>query len=54
MKPPEEEIRELVAEWVRKADLDFKTVVRLSANDSPPTEGKLRESLSPEVDLLHG
>ena len=27
MKPPEEEILELVAEWVRKADLDFKTGV---------------------------
>jgi HEPN domain-containing protein len=31
MRPPEEEIGLLVAEWIKKADLDFKTVVRLSA-----------------------
>ena len=31
MRPPEEEIRLLVGEWLKKADLDFKTVVRLSA-----------------------
>src|ERR1039458_3495063 len=31
MRPPEEEIRLLVGEWIKKADLDFKTVVRLSA-----------------------
>jgi len=30
MRPPEEEIRLLVGEWIRKADLDFKTAVRLS------------------------
>jgi HEPN domain-containing protein len=30
MRPPEEEIRLLVAEWVKKADLDLRTVVRLS------------------------
>lgn len=29
-RPPEEEIRLLVGEWIRKADLDFKTAVRLS------------------------
>ena len=31
MRPPEEEIRLLVADWIGKADLDFKTVVRLGA-----------------------
>ena len=31
MRPPEEEIRLLAGEWIKKADLDFKTVVRLSA-----------------------
>lgn len=31
--PPEGEIRLLVAAWVGKADLDFKTVVRLSTED---------------------
>jgi hypothetical protein len=31
MRPPEEEIRLLVGEWIKKADLDFKTAVRLSA-----------------------
>jgi len=31
MRPPEEEIRLLVGEWIKKADLDFRTVVRLSA-----------------------
>ena len=31
MRPPEAEIRLLVREWVKKADLDLKTVVRLSA-----------------------
>jgi HEPN domain-containing protein len=31
MRPPEEEIRRLVAEWIKKADLDFSTTVRLSA-----------------------
>jgi HEPN domain-containing protein len=31
MRPPEREIRRLVAEWIRKADLDFSTSVRLSA-----------------------
>jgi HEPN domain-containing protein len=31
MRPPEEEIRRLVAEWIKKADLDFSTSVRLSA-----------------------
>ena len=30
MKPPEEEVRLLVSEWVKKADLAFKTAVRLS------------------------
>ncbi len=30
MRPPEEEIRRLVAEWVRKADLDFELVAHLS------------------------
>ena len=30
MRPPEEEIRLLVGEWLKKADLDLKTVVRLS------------------------
>jgi HEPN domain-containing protein len=31
MRPPEAEIRLLVGEWVKKADLDLKTVIRLSA-----------------------
>ncbi len=31
MRPPEEEIRRLVAEWIKKANLDFSTSVRLSA-----------------------
>jgi hypothetical protein len=31
MRPPEEEIRLLVAEWIKKADLDFKAAVRLGA-----------------------
>jgi hypothetical protein len=31
MQSPEEAIDALVAEWVRKADLDFRTVVRLVA-----------------------
>jgi hypothetical protein len=34
MQPPEEAIDALVAEWVRKADLDFQTVVRLVAEDA--------------------
>jgi HEPN domain-containing protein len=29
MRPPEEEIRRLVAEWIKKADLDFSTTLRL-------------------------
>ncbi len=33
MRPPEDEIRLLVAEWIRKADLDFKTAVRLGGED---------------------
>ena len=33
MRPPKEEIRRLVAEWIRKADLDFRTVVRLSTEE---------------------
>ena len=33
MKPPEEEIRQLVAAWLRKADLDFDTAIHLSAED---------------------
>jgi hypothetical protein len=33
MRPPEEEIRQLVAEWLGKADLDFDTVVRLAPED---------------------
>ena len=37
MRPPEEEIRLLVAEWIKKADLDLKTAVRLS------TEGEFRD-----------
>ena len=37
MRPPEEEIRRLVAEWIKKADLDFSTSVRLS------TEPEFRE-----------
>ena len=31
MRPPEKEIRPLVVEWIKKADLDFSTTVRLSA-----------------------
>jgi HEPN domain-containing protein len=30
MKPPEEEIRRLAAGWIKKADLDFSTTLRLS------------------------
>ena len=37
MRPPEEEIRLLVREWLKKADLDLKTVVRLS------TESEFRD-----------
>ena len=37
MRPPEEEIRLLVTEWIKKADLDLKTVVRLSP------EGEFRD-----------
>ena len=37
MKPPEDEIRQLVSEWIRKADLDHKTVLRLSP------EGEFRD-----------
>ena len=37
MKPREEEIRLLVGAWIRKAELDLKTVVRLSA------EGEFRD-----------
>lgn len=37
MRPPEQEIRLLVGEWIRKADLDFRTVVRLSP------EGEFRD-----------
>jgi HEPN domain-containing protein len=37
MRPPEEEIRLLVAEWIKKADLDLKAAVRLSA------EGEFRD-----------
>jgi HEPN domain-containing protein len=37
MRPPEEEIRRLVTEWIKKADLDLKTAVRLSA------EGEFRD-----------
>ena len=45
MRPSEEEIRLLVAEWIRKADLDFKAAVRLSA------EGEFRDGRSHS---LHG
>jgi len=34
MQPPEEAVDALVGEWVRKADLDFKTAVRLVAEDA--------------------
>ncbi|MEX2261919.1 MAG: HEPN domain-containing protein [Bryobacteraceae bacterium] len=37
MRPPEDEIRRLVSEWIGKADLDFRTVLRLSA------EGEFRD-----------
>jgi HEPN domain-containing protein len=30
MRPPDHELRLLLSEWVRKADLDFRTVLRLS------------------------
>ncbi len=33
MKRPEDEIRRLVSEWLRKAHLDFRTVERLIAED---------------------
>jgi HEPN domain-containing protein len=33
MKPPESEIRRLVAGWLDKAELDFKTVTRLAGED---------------------
>ena len=37
MSPPEEEIRLLVAEWIKKAALDLKTAARLS------TDGEFRD-----------
>ena len=37
MRPPEDEVRLLVGEWLKKAELDFKTVVRLSE------EGEFRD-----------
>jgi HEPN domain-containing protein len=30
MRPPEDEVRRLVLDWLRKADLDFDVVVRLA------------------------
>lgn len=33
MRPPEEEIRRLVAEWIRKADLDLDTAAHLSSQE---------------------
>ena len=33
MKPPEDEIRRLVSEWIRKADLDVRTVERLCSEE---------------------
>ncbi len=33
MRPPEAEIRRLVAEWIEKAALDFDTVVRLAGEE---------------------
>ena len=33
MPQPEDELRSLVAEWVRKADLDFATVERLAPEE---------------------
>jgi HEPN domain-containing protein len=33
MRPPEEEIRRLVAQWIEKAALDFDTVVRLAGEE---------------------
>jgi HEPN domain-containing protein len=34
MQPPEGAIDRLVTEWIRKADLDFHTVVRLAPEDA--------------------
>ena len=33
MRPPEDEIRRLVGDWIAKADLDFDTAVRLVAEE---------------------
>jgi len=33
IRPPKDEIRVLVADWIAKADLDFDTVVRLVAEE---------------------
>ena len=33
MRPPEDEIRCLVGDWIAKAELDFDTVVRLVAEE---------------------
>lgn len=33
MRPPEDEIRSLVADWIVKADLDFDTAVRLVSEE---------------------
>jgi HEPN domain-containing protein len=33
MRPPEEEIRRLVAQWIERAALDFDTVVRLAGEE---------------------
>ena len=33
MRPPEEEVRQLVREWIAKADLDFDTAARLMAEE---------------------
>jgi hypothetical protein len=50
MKPPEEEVRRLVAEWIGKADLDFDTAVRLAGEErlgtsSPSTRSRRRRSI---------
>lgn len=41
MKPPEEVARDLVREWLARADIDYRTALRL-LNDSDP----IRESIA--------
>lgn len=53
MKGPDDPLRDLVAQWIAKANIDYRTAVRLSADEDPHSIAQLLdlvETAEPSLD----